>query len=228
MPFGLCNAPGTFQQLMNRVFVAEINSFVLVYLDDILIFSHTIEEHWDHLRQALQRLREAKLYGRLHKCDFLKTRVDYLGFEVSAAGVHASPYKVKAVVEWPRLKSQHYVRSFLGLAPYYRKFIRGFSQVAKSLTELTKATLKWQWGDTEERSFLALKVALATDLVLGLPDFNKQFVVTTDASDVAVGPILDQDFGNKLQPIALRVGSFIRLKSVTQLMSMNCLGLFGR
>ena len=84
---------------MNKVFTAEINSFILVYLDDILVFSRSIEEHWSRLRQALQRLRESKLYGRLHKCDFLKTRVDYLGFEVTAEGVHASPEKVKAVVE---------------------------------------------------------------------------------------------------------------------------------
>ena len=173
-----------------------------MYLEDILIFSRTIEEHWDHLRQALQRLREAKLYCRLHKCDFLKTRVDYLGFEVSATGVHASPEKVKAVVEWSQAKSQHDVRSFLGLDSYYRKFIRGFSQVAKPLAELTKATLKWQWGDAEERSFLALKVALVAAPVLGLLDFNKQFVVTTDVSDFAVGAILEQDFGNGLQSIA--------------------------
>ena len=117
----------------------------MVYLDDILIFSHTIEEYSDHLREALQRLREVKLYGRLHKCDFLKTRVDYLGFEVSAAGVNASPEKVKAVMEWPQPKIQQDVGSFLWLATYYRKFIRGFSQVAKPLTEMTKSTLKWQW-----------------------------------------------------------------------------------
>ena len=91
MSFGLCNAPATFQQLMNKVFAAEINSLILVCLDDILVFSRSIEEHWSHLRKALQRLREAKLYGRLHKCDFLKTRVDYLGLEVSDEGVHASP-----------------------------------------------------------------------------------------------------------------------------------------
>ena len=106
------------------------------------------------------------------------------------------------MVEWPQPKSEHDVRSFLGLASYYRKVIRGFSQVAKPLTELTKCTLKWKWGNAEERSILALKVALSTAPVLGLPDFNKQFVVTTDASDVAAGAILKQDFGNGLEPIA--------------------------
>ena len=202
MPFGLCNAPSTFQRLMNKVFAKEINSFILVYLDDILVYSRSVEEHWDHLRRALEKLRQAKLYGRLHKCEFLKDKVDYLGFEVSANGVNASPEKVKAILDWPRPQTVHDIRSFLGLASYYRKFIRGFSQIAKPLTDLTREKKTWCWGDAEGNSFTALKVAMATAPVLRLPDFEKQFVVTTDASDVAVGAILEQDFGSGLQPIA--------------------------
>ena len=202
MPFGLCNAPSTFQRLMNTIFEREINSFILVYLDDILIYSRSIEEHWDHLRIALDRLRRAKLYGRLHKCEFLKDKVDYLGFEVSQDGIHASPEKVKAVLDWPRPQSVHDIRSFLGLASYYRKFIKGFSQLAKPLTDLTREKTTWRWRDAEANSFTALKVAMATAPVLRLPDFEKQFVVTTDASDVAVGAILEQNFGSGLQPIA--------------------------
>ena len=99
MPFGLCNAPSTFKRLMNKVFAEEINSFILVYLDDILIYSPSIEEHWDHLQRALEKLRQAKLYGRLHKCEFLKDKVDYLGFEVSANGTNASPEKVKTILD---------------------------------------------------------------------------------------------------------------------------------
>ena len=113
--------PYTFQRLMNRVFAKEINSFILVYLDDILIFSRSIGEHWDHLKIALDRLRRAKLYGRLHKCEFIKDKVDYLGFEVSKDGIHASPEKVKAILDWPRPQSVHDIRSFLGLASYYTK-----------------------------------------------------------------------------------------------------------
>ena len=123
---------------MNKVFAAEINSFILVYLDDMLIFSPSIEEHWDHLNTALERLRRSKLYGRLHKCEFLKDKVDYLGFEVSSEGIHAFPEKVKAVLDWPRPQSLHDVRSFLGLASYYRKFIKGFLQLANPMTDLTK------------------------------------------------------------------------------------------
>ena len=113
MPFGLCNAPATFQRLMNKVFVDNIGKFIVVYLDDILIFNRNLDEHWKHLRWALEKLREAKLYGRLHKCEFLKDQVDYLGFEVSPGGIKASPGKIRVVIEWPKPKSVHDVRSFL-------------------------------------------------------------------------------------------------------------------
>ena len=101
MPFGLCNAPSTFQRLMNTIFKREINSFILVYLDDILIYSRSVGEHWGHLRCALDKLRGAKLYGRLHKCEFLKDKVDYLGFEVGRDGIRTSPEKVRAILDWP-------------------------------------------------------------------------------------------------------------------------------
>ena len=132
MPFGLCNVPSTFQRLRNTVFEKELNSFILVYLDDILVFSRSIGDHWRHLRQAFDRLRRAKLYARLHKCEFLKDKVDYLGFEVGRDGIRTSPEKVRAILDWPRLQSTHDVRSFLGLASYYRKFIRGFSSACET------------------------------------------------------------------------------------------------
>ena len=202
MPFGLCNAPGTFQRLMNKVFADQLGKFIAVYLDDILIFSPNMEEHWEHLRWALSRLREAKLYGRLHKCEFLKDQVEYLGFEVGPKGIQASPGKVRAIIEWPRPKGVHDVRSFLGLASYYRRFVRGFSEMARPLTQLTRAGVEWEWSTAQHQAFNRLKLALTTAPVLKLPDFGKQFVVTTDASDAAVGAILEQDFGNGLQPVA--------------------------
>ena len=146
MPFGLCNAPSTFQRLMNEVFKQELNSFILVYLDDILIYSHSVEEHWKHLVHALEKLRRAQLFGRLHKCEFLKSKVDYLGFEVGHDGIRTSPEKVNAILDWPRPLSVHDIRSFLGLASYYRKFIKGFSQLAKPLTDLTRDKVSWSWG----------------------------------------------------------------------------------
>ena len=174
MPSGLCNAPATFQRLMNKVFAENIGKFIAVYLDDILIFSRNLDEHWQHLRWALEKLREAKLYGRLHKCEFLKDQVDYLGFEVSPGGIKASPGKIRAVIEWPRPKSVHDVR----------------------------ARVEWKWSTSQHQAFNRLKLALTTAPVLRLPDFERQFVVTTDASDAAVGAILEQDFGNGLQPVA--------------------------
>ena len=202
MPFGLCNAPGTFQRLMNKVFADQLGKFIAVYLDDILIFSRNLAEHWEHLRWALSRLREAKLYGRLHKCEFLKDQVEYLGFEVGPRGIQASPGKVRAIIEWPRPKGVHDVRSFLGLASYYRRFVRGFSEMARPLTQLTRAGVDWEWSTAQHQAFNRLKLALTTAPVLKLPDFGKQFVVTTDASDAAVGAILEQDFGNGLQLVA--------------------------
>ena len=118
MPFGVTNAPAIFQRLMNKVFKKELDAFILVYLDDILIFSKTKEEHLEHIRIALERLRDAKIYTRLHKCEFYKDKVEYLGFDVSARGVQSSPDKVRAVVEWPKPSSVKDVRSFLGLAGF--------------------------------------------------------------------------------------------------------------
>ena len=202
MPFGVTNAPSTFQRLMNKIFGNEINQFILVYLDDILVFSRLIEEHWQHLRIALQRLREAKLYGRIHKCDFLQSRTEYLGFDITDEGIKTSPGKVQTIVDWPQPENVKDVRSFLGLASYYRRFVRGFSAIAKPLSDLTKERLPWQWGEAQERAFQQLKVALMTAPILALPDFEKPFVVTTDASVIAVGGILQQDLGHGLQPIA--------------------------
>ena len=115
-----------------------------------MIFSRSIGEHCDHLNTALDKLGRAKLCGRLHKCEFLKDKVDYLGFEVSKNGIHTSPEKVKAVLDWPRPQTVHNIRSFLGLASYYRKFIKGFSQVAKPLTDLTGDKVAWCWGDADK------------------------------------------------------------------------------
>ena len=150
MPFGLMNAPSVFQRLMNQIFAEELGIFVLVYLDDILIFSETVEQHWQHLRDALARLRKAKLYGRIHKCTFLKPQVEYLGFDVSAEGIKPSASKVQAILEWPTPETPRDVRSFLGMCSFYRRFIRGFSNIAAPLTELTKEKTPWQWRTEEE------------------------------------------------------------------------------
>ena len=150
----------------------DLNKFIVVYFDDILIFSRNMDEHWQHLQWALEQLRKAKLYGRLHKCKFLKDQVDYLGFEVSPRGIQASPEKVKAIIEWPRPKSVHNVRSFLGLASYYKRFVRGFSEMACPLMALTRARVEWDWSQAQHQAFNSLKLALKTAPVLKFPDFE--------------------------------------------------------
>ena len=202
MSFGLTNAPATFQRLMNKIFAKELDAFILVFLDDILIYSETLEEHYEHIRQTLNKLREHKFYGRLHKCEFIKNEVEYLGFQVSSDGVRPSYDKVKAVAEWPTPSCVKDIRSFLGLASFYRKFIRHFSAIASPLTELTKDGQKWRFEKNETQAFLQLKAALINAPVLRLPDFSRPFVVTTDANLVSVGAILEQDFGHGLQPVA--------------------------
>ena len=142
-------------------------------MDDIFIHIRSIEEHWEHLHHALDKLCRAKIYGRLHKCEFLKDEVDYLGFEVGHDGIRTSPEKVRAILDWPRPQSVHDVRSFLRLASYYRKFSKGFSQLAKPMTDLTREKVAWSWGDAQENSFTALKVAIATAPILHLPDFER-------------------------------------------------------
>ena len=202
MPFGVTNAPATFQRMMNSIFKEELDDFVLVYLDDILIFSETLQKHIEHIKTALEKLRTAKLYARLHKCAFFQKKVEYLGFDVSSEGIQPSPEKVRTIVEWPRLQSVKDVRSFLGLASFYRKFIKQFSLKARPLTDLTRDKVAWQWTEKEEKAFNDLKTSLVVAPVLRIPNFELQFVVTTDASLVSVGAILEQDFGRGLQPVA--------------------------
>ena len=142
------------------------------------------------------------MFGRLHKCELFKERVDYLGFEIRPEGIHASPDKVRVIIEWPKLKDIHDLQSFLGLASYYREFIRGFNEIAQPLMWLTHKGAKWEWSESQRKAFNTLKLTLAISPVLKLPDFDRQFVVTMDASNAAVVVILEQDFGKGLQPIA--------------------------
>ena len=138
MPFGLCNTPATFQRIMNHLLWDSLDEFVLVFLDDILIYSRTKEEHLQHIRTVLKKLQDEKFYGRLKKCDFFKKEVEYLGFDVGEYGLKPSLSKIKVILEWPTPQSITDVRSFLGLANFYRKFVRWFSEIAAPMTNLTK------------------------------------------------------------------------------------------
>ncbi|KAI0511898.1 hypothetical protein KFK09_012532 [Dendrobium nobile] len=191
MPFGLCNAPATFMRLMNEILKPFLNKFCVVYFDDILIFSKSLSEHWKHLHQICEVLQSNKLYLNLAKCEFATSTVYFLGFIISAEGVRVDPQKVRAITDWPTPSSFFDVRSFHGLANFYRRFIRGFSILAAPLTDCLKSK-QFLWTEAQQASFEAVKTALATAPVLALPDFEKPFVVETDASLVGVGAVLMQ------------------------------------
>jgi hypothetical protein len=202
LPFGLTNAPATFMHLMHETFREYLDDFVLVFLDDILIFSKTLADHERHVRLVMDKLRAAKLYAKESKCEFFKTEVEFLGHIVGRDGVRMMQDKVQAISDWPTPSKVGDVRAFLGTAGYYRKFIRDFSSIAAPLTELTKDTVRFDWGPAQQLAFDKLKSALQQGPVLALPDPDLPFVVHTDASGFATGAVLMQDRGKGLQPIA--------------------------
>ena len=153
MSFGLTNAPAAFMELMNRVFSPYLDQFVVVFIDDILIYSRSHEEHMKHLRLILQTLRQEKLYGKFSKCEFWLDKVGFLGHVISAEGGMVDPKKIEAVVNWETPKNVHEVRSFLGLAGYYRRFIKDFSIIASPLTKLLRKQPQFVWTDECQQSF---------------------------------------------------------------------------
>jgi hypothetical protein len=202
LPFGLTNAPATFMHLMHQALRPFLDECALVFLDDILIYSKTLEDHQRHVRLVLDALREQKLYAKESKCEFFKHEVEFLGHRVGRDGVRMMEDKVQAIREWPTPRSVRDVRAFLGTAGYYRKFIRDFSAIAAPLSELTKDSVKFEWTASHESAFVRLKAAIAQGPVLILPNPSLPFVVHTDASGYAVGAVLQQDQGQGLQPIA--------------------------
>jgi len=193
MPFELTNAPSTFMRLMNHVLRAFIGKFVVVYFDDILIYSKEIDEHISHLRQVLDVLRKEYLYANLKKCDFCMDKIVFLGYVVSAKGIEMDEAKVKAIQEWPTPKYITDVRSFHGLASFYRRFVKDFSTIASPLTEIVKKAVGFKWGEEQENAFSLLKSKLISAPLLSLPDFNKAFEIECDASGIGIGAILMQE-----------------------------------
>nr|GFC23955.1 retrotransposon protein, putative, Ty3-gypsy subclass [Tanacetum cinerariifolium] len=192
MPFGLTNAPAVFMDLIKRVFHEFLDKFVIVFIDDILVFSKSKEEHEDHLRTVLQTLRQEKLYAKFSKCEFWLSSVAFLGHIVSPEGITMDPAKVEAITKWPRPTSVTEVRSFLGLAGYYRRFVEGFSRLALPLTKLMRKGEKFVWIEEREKSFEELKQRLVSAPVLTLPSGSGGFQIYSDASKKGLGCILMQ------------------------------------
>jgi hypothetical protein len=201
LPMGLCNSPGTFMELMNYVFEKQLDKFVIVFLDDILVFSGDLKQHEQHMRDVLEILRQERLFANKKKCDLVRDEVGFLGHIIGAHGLKQEPSKTEAIQRWPRPTTRSEVRQFLGLAGYYRKFVDGFSAIAAPLTRLTGETVHFEWNKVEEQSFQLLKQRLMTAPVLVLPEATKPFVIHTDASNHALGAVLQQDQGKGLQPI---------------------------
>ncbi|GKA25110.1 putative reverse transcriptase domain-containing protein [Tanacetum coccineum] len=194
MPFGLTNAPAVFMGLMNLVCVCKpyLDKFVIVFIDDILIYSRNKEEHEDHLRIILELLKKERLYAKFSKCDFWISIVQFIGHVIDSRGIHVDPAKIEAVKNWASPTIPIEIRQFLGLACYYQRFIEGFSKIAKPLTELTQKNKKYIWGEDQESAFQLLKQNLCEAPILALPEGNDYFVVYCDASHQGLGPVLMQ------------------------------------
>ena len=190
MPFGLTNALATFNRLMTDLFRKELDDFVLVFFDDILIYSENEEEHKQHLHHVLEILRKAKLYAKRSKCTFFVDKVAYLGFIVSKDGISPDPAKVEAIVSWPIPRNVSEVRGFLGLAGWCRVFVKEYAIITEALTKLTRKSEEFAWSKFKDQAFNLVKEILASEPVLKLPDFEKTFEVIVDACGQGIGGIL--------------------------------------
>jgi hypothetical protein len=192
MPFGLCNAPSTFQSLMNHVFRPFLHHFVLVFFDDILIYRKTWTDHLTHVDQVLSLLSQHQPFLKHSKCSFGASEVEYLGHLVGKDGVRVDPKKIEAMQDWTHPKTLKSLHEFLGLTGYYRKFFKNYGKIAAPLTALLKKN-SFTWTPTVVQDFQTLKTTMCTTLVLALPDFTKTFVLEFDASGKGIGTVLMQE-----------------------------------
>ena len=202
MFFGLCNSPATFQTMMNEIFT-DMEDVVVVYIDDIMIFTKgSLAEHQAKVKEVLQRLHDNDLFAHPEKCSFDKTEVEYLGMFVNQDSIHMDDSKVKAITHWPAPTTVRSVRSFLGLANFYCRFIKDYATLAKPLTDLMQKDKAFTWGSVEANTFASLKTRFTTAPILAYPDNDCQFRLETDASDFATGAVLSIQKNDKWHPVA--------------------------
>nr|GFA61993.1 putative reverse transcriptase domain-containing protein [Tanacetum cinerariifolium] len=192
MSFGLSNTPAIFMDLMNRVYKPYLDKFVIVFIDDILIYLKNEQEHREHLKLILELLKKEKLYAKFTKCEFWIPRVQFLGHVIDSRGIHMDPAKIESVKDWASPKTPTEIHQFLGLAGYYRRFIEGFSKTAKPMTKLTQKKVMLDWGDKQEAAFQLLKQKLCSAPILAIPEGAKDFVAYCNASHKGLGAVLMQ------------------------------------
>ncbi|GJU47231.1 putative reverse transcriptase domain-containing protein, partial [Tanacetum coccineum] len=186
------SAHAVFMDLMNRVCKPYLDKFVIVFIDDILIYSKDKKEHEEHLKAILELLKKEKLYAKFSKCEFWIPKVQFLGHVIDSRGIHVDPAKIESIKDWSTPKTPTEIRQFLGLAGYYRRFIEGFSKIAKSMTKLTQKGIKFDWGEKEENAFQLIKQKLCNAPILALPEGSEDFVIYCDASHKGLGAVLMQ------------------------------------
>ena len=192
MPFGLANAPSIFQRMMQEIFGDMWEIFVMIYLDDILIFSESLEDHVSQVKKVLSRLRDNNLYAKLSKCEFFTESIEFLGFILSSQGKTMAPSKVEAIAEWPKPNNKKDIQRFLGLANFYRRFVKNYSDIVAPLTTLTRKDYPFLWKNKENEAFNTVKALITTAPILAHFDPSLPIRIETDASDFAIGACLSQ------------------------------------
>jgi hypothetical protein len=215
MQFGLTNAPSTFQATVNDVFRAVLRRYVLVFFDDILVYSFDRLQHYKHLQTVFELLATNQFFAKPSKCTFAADSISYLGHVISSKGVEAEPDKLQAIQSWPTPSSMTTLRGFLGLTGYYRRFVRNYASIASPLTDILKKP-SFIWNEEAAMAFTALKEAMVSLITLTLPNFSRPFDVTTDASNVAIGAVLSQGdrpiafFSKKMCPRMQAASAYVR------------------
>jgi hypothetical protein len=226
IPFGLCNAPATFQRLMDTVLRDILWQFVIVYIDDINVDSKTFDEHLLHLEQAFLRLKQAGLKLSLEKCFFFKDKIPFLGHVVSRKEIHTDPEKLRTIKEFPVPKDLMQLQGFIALASYYRKFVKGFSSIAEPLNRLLKKNTPYIWSKDQHDAFEKFKTCLMTPPILAYPNFGKSFILYTDASTFALGAILSQKNEDKREcVIAYASRTLNKHERNYSIMELECLAV---
>jgi hypothetical protein len=202
LPFGLKTAPDTFQKMMNSVFSGLTGTRCFLYLDDIVLYARSLADHNTKLREVLDRLRTYKLKLQPDKCEFLRKEVNYLGHQITEAGVRPDPQKVAAIEQFPTPTTAKQLKTFCGMVSYYRRFIPNCSRIASPLYKLLKKDVKFVWTEAQENAFQHLKSKLISRPILQYPDFSKEFILTTDASNSGLGAVLSHGPVGKDLPVA--------------------------